>query len=116
MVAPLRSVMVKRPDEAFSVDDPVAWHYTDRPDLIIAQQEHDALVALLRQAGVEVIFHDEPQHGRADAIFVFDPAIVTDHGAIILSMGKPQRRGEEAAIARRFAALDVPVLYTLHGE
>jgi len=116
MVAPLRTVLVKRPDAAFAVDDPLAWHYTGRPDLALAQQEHDALVALLRQGGAEVLYHDEPQPDHADAIFTFDPAIVTDHGAIILSMGKPERRCEEAAIARRFEELDVPLLYTLHDE
>ena len=116
MIAPLRTVMVRRPDEAFAVDDPVMWHYTHRPDLELARQEHDALVGLLRRAGAEVIYHDEPHPDRADAIFVFDPAIVTDNGAIILSMGKPQRRGEEAAMARRFEALGIPLLYTLYGE
>jgi dimethylargininase len=116
MVAPLRAVLVKRPDEAFAVNDPVAWHYAGRPDLAVAQQEHDALVALLRQGGAEVIYHDESQPGHADAIFTFDPAIVTDHGAIILSMGKSQRRGEEAAMARRLEELGVPLLYTLHDE
>jgi N-dimethylarginine dimethylaminohydrolase len=116
MIAPLQKVLVKRPEEAFAVDDPATWHYAGRPDLPQALQEHDDLVALLRQAGAEVIYHDEPQPEHADAIFVFDPVIVTDHGAIILSMGKPQRRGEEAAIARCLEALGVPVLYTLHGE
>jgi dimethylargininase len=116
MIAPLRSVLVKRPDNAFAIDDPAAWHYADRPNLAVAQQEHDALVALLRAAGAEVITHDEPQPEHADAIYVFDPALVTDHGAIILSMGKPQRRGEEAAMARRLEALGIPVLYTLQGE
>jgi dimethylargininase len=116
MIAPLRSVLVKRPDNAFAVDEPAAWHYADRPDLAVAQQEHDALVAMLRAAGAEVIIHDEPQPEHADAIFVFDPALVTDHGAIILSMGKPQRRGEEAVMSRRLEALGIPVLYTLQGE
>ncbi len=116
MIAPLRSVLVKRPDNAFAIDDPAAWHYADRPDLALAQQEHDALVALLQAAGAEVITHDEPQPEHADAIYVFDPALVTDHGAIILSMGKPQRRGEEAVMARRLEALGIPVLYTLQGE
>jgi len=116
MVAPLRTVLVKRPDQSFAVDDLVSWHYAGRPDLAMAQQEHDALVTLLRQAGAEVMYHEEAQPGRADAIFAFDPALVTDHGAIMLSMGKPQRRGEEAAMARCFEALGVPVLYTLHGE
>ena len=59
MVKPLRKVLVKRPDAAFAVDDPDRWHYTDRPNLTIAQQEHDAFVAILRQVGAKVIYHDE---------------------------------------------------------
>jgi dimethylargininase len=116
MIAPLRAVLVKRPDENFAVDDASAWHYTSRPNLEIAQQEHDALVEMIRQSGAEVIYHSDPQPGRADAIFTFDPALVTDHGAVILSMGKQQRRGEEAAMAHKFEALGVPILYTLHDE
>jgi N-dimethylarginine dimethylaminohydrolase len=116
MVAPLRTVLVKRPDAAFAVDDPAVWHYTGRPDLAAAQDEHDALVALIRAAGAEAVYHDETQPSHADAIFTFDPAIVTDQGAVILSMGKSLRRGEEAAMARRFDALGIPILYTLHGE
>lgn len=116
MIAPLRQVLVKRPDETFAVEEPVKWHYTAQPNLEIAQQEHDALVALLYQAGVEVIYHDEPQPEHADAIFVFDPALITDQGAIILSMGKELRRGEEAAMARCLEAVGVPVHYTLHGQ
>jgi dimethylargininase len=116
MVDPLRRVLVKRPDEAFAVEDPVRWHYSGRPDLGIAQQEHDALVNILSEAGAEVLYHDELQADRADAIFVHDPAIVTDHGAIILKMGKHLRRGEEAAMARRFEEVGVPILYELHGE
>ncbi len=115
MVAPLRKVLVKRPDENFAVSDPVAWHYTSRPDLAVAQQEHDELVALIRQAGCEVFYHDEVQPERADAIFAFDPALVTDEGAVILNMSKLLRRGEEAAMARRFEELEIPILYKLHG-
>ena len=116
MVDPLRRVLVKRPDEAFAVDDPVQWHYAGRPNLEIAQQEHDALVSILGEAGAEVLYHDELQHDRADAIYVHDPAIVTDQGVVILRMGKDLRRGEEAAMARRFEELGVPILHELQGE
>lgn len=115
MITSLRRVLVKRPDEAFGRADPALWHYTSRPNLALARQEHDAFVASLAQAGVEVIYHDESQPERADAIFVHDPALVTNQGAVILSMGKSLRRGEEAVMARRFEALDIPILYTLHG-
>ncbi len=116
MVEPLRRVLVKRPDQAFAVDDPARWHYSGCPDLEVAQQEHEALVSILREAGAEVIYHDEVQLDRADAIFVHDPAMVTDVGAVILRMGKPLRRGEEAALARRFEELGVPICYELRGE
>ena len=81
MVEPLRRVLVKRPDEAFGNADPARWHYTSRPDLEEARREHDALVEILHGAGAEVIDHPAPQPERADAIFVFDPVIVTERGA-----------------------------------
>src|SRR6058998_855975 len=54
--------------------------------------------------------------GRADSIFVHDPAIVTDGGALILRMGKELRRGEEASMARALRTVGVPVLASLQGE
>jgi N-dimethylarginine dimethylaminohydrolase len=116
MVAPLRRVLVRRPDEAFGGADPARWHYTARPDLEAARREHDTLVELLRNAGAEVIAHPEPQPDRADAIFVFDPALITDRGAVLLRMGKPLRRGEEGVLGRRLAEVGVPILGALQGE
>src|SRR5947209_19426121 len=116
MVSPLRTVLVKRPDQAFGAADPQTWHYASRPDLAVAQQEHDALTDLLRKGGAEVVYHDEYLPDHADAIFAFDPSLVTDHGAIILRMGKDKRRGEEAAMARTYEKLGIPILATLHGE
>ena len=116
MVDPLRRVLVRRPDAAFAAADPRAWHYTGRPDLAIAQAEHDAFVGVLRDAGAEVVVHDAPLPGAADAIFVHDPVIVTDRGAILLRMGKALRRGEEEAVGRRLEGAGVPVLYRLHGD
>lgn len=116
MVSPLRTVLVKRPDSAFAVDDPQEWHYNHRPNLEMAQQEHDALTAILRETGAEVVYHDEVLPNHADAIYTFDPSLVTDAGAIILSMGKDKRRGEEEAMARRYEQLGIPVLATLHGD
>lgn len=113
MIAPLKQVLVKRPDSAFGQADPLTWHYARQPNLEKAQQQHDQLTGHLQKAGVEVIFHDTEQPGRADAVFVFDPAIVTDRGAIVLRMGKTQRRGEEAAMADKFHALGIPIIHTM---
>lgn len=113
---PLRRVVVKRPDEAFAVDDPALWNYGGRPDLEAARAEHDALAAYLAEHGAEVLYHDEPQPGRADAIYVFDPVLMTGEGAVVLRPGKLLRQGEEEALARRLEALGVPVIGRLDGE
>lgn len=116
MVEELKRVLVRRPDEAFGNADPAHWHYTSKPNLGGALAEHDALVATLRDRGCEVVFHDPPLPDHADAIFTHDPVIVTDSGAVILRMGKTQRRGEEAAIAATLEDLGVPILATLEDE
>lgn len=116
MVEPLRRVLVRRPDEAFGDADPTRWHYTSRPDLQEARREHDALVDLLRGAGAEVIEHSAPQPDRADAIYVFDPVLITDRGAVLLRMGKALRRGEEEALGQRLREVGVPTFAALQGE
>lgn len=116
MVAPLRRVMVRRPDAAFGSADPASWHYTAQPELVTAQAEHDQLVETLRDFGAEVIYHDAEMPEHADAIFVHDPALVTTRGAIILSMGKRARRGEEEALRVALEAAGVPTLATLNGD
>ncbi len=116
MVDDLRRVLVRRPDEAFGNADPEKWHYVSQPDLATARAEHDALVATLRETGCEVLYHEAELPDHADAIFTHDPVIITDEGAIVLRMGKENRRGEEAAIGRSLEALGVPVLATLEGD
>jgi dimethylargininase len=116
MVDPIRRVLVRRPDEAFAVEDPARWHYTSRPDLRSAQREHDDLVETLRQAGAEVVYHDIALADRADAIYVFDPVLMTDRGAVTLRMGKGLRQGEEEALAERLQELDIPIAGTLTGN
>jgi N-dimethylarginine dimethylaminohydrolase len=116
MVAPLRRVLVRPPDEAFGGADPERWHYVARPDLAAARQEHRALVAILEGCGAEVLVHSEPLPERADAIYVHDPAIVADDGAIILSMGKELRRGEETAMAAALEAHGIPILARLEDD
>jgi len=115
MVDPLRVVAVRRPDEAFSVDDPHRWHYASSPDTDEARREHDAFIDLIKDFGAEVLYHDEELPELADSIYVHDPAIVTDAGAIILRMGKLLRRGEEEAIERFFERHGVPILGRLEG-
>lgn len=116
MTAPLRRVIVRAPDLAFGAADPARWHYTARPDLGRAREEHAAFVSLLAAAGAEVIPHDEPLPDHADALFVHDPVLVTARGAILLRMGKLLRRGEEETLGRTLERAGVPVCFRLGGD
>lgn len=115
MVKTLKKVLVRRPNKDFGVADYQKWHYTAQPHVQKAQQEHDEFVAILKSQGVEIVYHDESCQGLSDAIFVHDPVIITNKGALILQMGKQLRRGEEDAIERTLNALGIPTLYKLNG-
>jgi N-dimethylarginine dimethylaminohydrolase len=116
MIDPLRRVLVKRPDEVFASADPQRWRYAGRPDLDEARREHDEFAAKLRSAGAEVLYHDEILGDLCDAIYVFDPLLMTNEGAVLLNMGKDLRRGEEASLGRRIREAGVPLIGGLEGE
>lgn len=116
MVRPLAKVLVRRPNNSFAVSDYRKWHYAAQPNLENAQKEHDAFVAILKQNNAEVIYHNENLPKHADAIFVHDPVLITNNGAIILHMGKPLRNGEEDAVEKTLHAHGIPTLYKLHGD
>jgi N-dimethylarginine dimethylaminohydrolase len=110
MITPLREALVKRPGEAFgrAFDEPA--HGFLRPvDLPRAQREHDGLRALLERLGV-VVHELGVETASPDLVYTFDPALVTDRGAVLLRSGKPNRRGEEEALAGYFAERGIPIL------
>jgi dimethylargininase len=116
MVAPLRRVVMQRPGEAMAAADPGRWHYTSAIDLGAARAAHDTFAGVLRDWGVEVLYHEEPLPGHADSVFVFDPALVTDAGAILLRMGKELRQGEEEPLGRMLEDCGVPLHGRLEGR
>ena len=115
MTDPLRRVVMRRPGEEMAAADPAAWHYTAPIDLEQARAAHDAFADALRAWDVEVLYHEEPLPGLADGVFVFDPALVTDAGTVLLSMGKEKRRGEEEPLGRTLQGCGVPVYGRLEG-
>jgi dimethylargininase len=110
MTAPLREALVKRPGPAFgsAFDDP-AHGFRCPVDLARAQREHDALRALLERLGV-VVHELGVETASPDLVYTFDPALVTDRGAVLLRSGKANRRGEEEALARWLDARGIPVV------
>lgn len=120
MVAPLRRVIVKSPEDAFGSDSRIdaQWRplgYSAPPHLEKARAEHDELVRRLRDAGAEVLFLPADDRTGLDSIYSHDPGIVTEAGAIVFRMGKDARRGEGAALADALAGWQIPVLGRIEG-
>lgn len=109
MTATLRRVLVRRPG---SVERWQEFGWRERPDPARMVEEHEALVALLRDAGADVVV-GEPLDSALDAVYVHDPAAVTERGAVLLRPGKESRRVEVDAIERDLRAAGVDVLARL---
>ncbi|MEE8577473.1 MAG: arginine deiminase family protein, partial [candidate division Zixibacteria bacterium] len=91
-------------------------NYSGLPDYEKALNEYDSFVRLLGQTVSE--FHYLPKSDLAglDSMYVHDPVIITQNGAILCSMGKSQRRGESEACGQFLAEIGVPVLGAITGE
>jgi dimethylargininase len=82
------------------------------PDFAGLVEEHERFRKLLAEGGAEVVVaQGEP--GNLDSIYVYDPVLVTPHGAILLQPGKAGRRREPDALT---PDLPLPVLGRLEGD
>jgi dimethylargininase len=108
MVSPLRRVLLRPPDQAASASwQDYGWRAEPHPARLAS--EHEQLCSLLAEAGAEIVLADAKVNGDLDAIYVFDPALVTEHGALVLRPGKEARRPETAAAADALESAGVPV-------
>ena len=107
MTARLRRVLVRPPGTDLSRWQEYGWRA--EPDAARIAEEHRALRAALADLGAEVVVAETASDGNLDAVYVYDPALITDEGAILLRPGKIERRGEVDAMRADFAAAGVPI-------
>jgi len=108
MTRTLRRVLVRSPRVVgFDRWREYGWHA--EPDPVRLAQEHDDFCSALAAGGAEVVLAETKLLDDPDAIYVFDPAIVSDRGAVVLRPGKEGRLGETDAIAADFERAGVPV-------
>src|SRR5215475_11612554 len=108
MTGPLRRVLVRSP----RAEDLRFWQeygWRAAPDPAEIAREHDALCELLAGVGAEVVLGETPVPGSPDAIYVYDPVLITDDGAILLRPRKEGRRGEPEVVGGDLERAGVPI-------
>jgi arginine deiminase len=114
-VAPIRSLLLKHPREAWVDRAKVrgqwqALGYTGEPDLDRACEEYDAFSGILGRFVPEVRFLPADARTGLDSIYVRDAACVTERGVVLCRMGKALRRDEPRAIGQFCVGAGWPVL------
>jgi len=110
MAAPLRRVLMRSAASAMRHARPDEWHYGPGFDAARAASQHEVFADLVAASGTEVEWLTEVDDGLADSVFTHDPSLSTDHGAIILSMGKALRRPEPGLHEKAYRRMGVPIL------
>jgi N-dimethylarginine dimethylaminohydrolase len=108
MTGALRRVLVRAP----RAEDLHGWQkcgWRAEPDADAIAREHEAFCSLLEDAGVEVVLAESSAAGNPDAIYTYDPALIADEGALLLSPGKECRRAEVDAMAEDFERAGIPI-------
>lgn len=115
MAGPLKRVLMRSASSAMRDADPGRWHYGPGFDPHKAALQHRALTDLVAASGAEIEWLTDDDDGLADSVFTHDPSLVTDRGAVILSMGKTLRRPEPGLHEAAYGRMGVPVLGRIEG-
>ena len=111
---PIQRIYVRRPHiEAFEQWKAYGWH--TEPDPHAAADEHAGFVEALTAAVPDVVVGTAPVPGDPDAIYAYDPTLVTDAGVIPLRPGKEGRRDEVAVVAAELEAAGCTILAGLEA-
>lgn len=120
-VGKIQTLLLKRPQEAYVDQAHIErqWRELNYPaltNLEVAIQEYEAFLDILKKHVPEIWFLPQNDETGLDSIYVHDPAIICSKGAIILNMGKPQRRGEPKAMKAFLESKGFPIYGEIHGE
>ena len=121
MVGEMRSVLIKHARQAFVNPSEIAGqsgrlHYLAPPDFSRAVEQYDRFADILAKHVEHVYFLPMDSRVGLDSIYVHDPVIVTDRGAILCRMGKELRRSESQAIRDYCLEIGVDIFGEISGE
>lgn len=110
MAGPLKRVLMRSAAGAMRRADRQEWHYGPGFDPARAAAQHRRLAELVAASGAEIEWLPDGDDGLADSVFTHDPSLMTDRGAVILSMGKALRLAEPTLHEQSYRRLGIPVV------
>jgi len=110
MTSTLKTVMVRTPAPTVGGDEWQSFGYNRPIRQVEALREHQAFAEMLSGQGVEVLAVGPDPVGHLDAIFCYDPSLITDSGAVLLRPGKVLRSGEPTFHRETYESLGIPIL------
>lgn len=121
MYAPIRRMALKHPRQAFisQTNLEAQWQslfYFGCPDFENSLTEYEKFVGLLEQFDFEIHYAPVDETTSLDSLYVHDPLVIFEHGAILCSMGKEARAPEPAAAEKYLQEMGVPVIGRITGS
>ena len=114
----LQSVLLHCPGDELNAaqDDPDSLQMLGEVNVSRAREEHDAMVEVYQSVNVEVHFVEPDLPCQPNLMFCADLFVMTPQGAILARPASTVRAAEERWVARKLAALGIPILKTLTGN
>ncbi len=120
-VGAIESLLLKNPVDAFisqeNIDD--QWqdlNYLGCPDYARALDEYEGFVDILKGQVSDIHFLPQNAKTGLDSLYVHDPVIITNDGAILCNMGKLDRNGEPEVAGQFLADQGIPILGSITGD
>lgn len=115
MAGPLKRVLMRSAESAMRHAKAQEWHYGPGFDAQKAAAQHEQLTSMVAASGAEIEWLTDADDGLADSVFTHDPSLMTDHGAVILSMGKALRQPEPGLHEIAYRRMGIPLLGRIDG-
>ena len=117
----IKSLLLKHPKDAFMSQEYIQsqWkelNYLASPDYDKALKEYDNFVEYLKKSISKIYYLPQNDKTGLDSIYVHDPVIITNKGAILCNMGKEKRCAEPSAAGEFLPELGIPILGSITGE
>jgi N-dimethylarginine dimethylaminohydrolase len=114
-IKPIRTLLLKHPLDAYESQQNIdrQWaslNYSSPPEMDKSISDYNNFVELLGQLNINITFLPKNSGTSLDSVYTHDPVVISNNGAILCNMGKPERSGEPSAIENYLAHLNIPIL------